>query len=735
MSNIWKIFTLELRQLFSNVVTIIITLGLVLMPSLFTWYNVLSCWDVFDNTGDLKVAVASLDRGYESELFPLEVNVGEEVISALRANEQIDWVFTDADDAVDGARAGRYYAAVVIPEEFSRSMLTFYQDEAESAPLVYYTNEKKNAIAPKITDQGADGVSYQVNQVFAQTLADISLKIAKSVSQYMDDATVQSRIGALTQDLDTMGQRVEQASTVLSLFSSLSGSAEGLLESSNGLLVSVQDSADQAAQNAESSLSAVTSIDEQLNKVADNMMAAVDSSIALVKDLESKAGEFAHNPKVEETAQALRDRADALDEQFKQYDEMLKALTGKDALPAGEDAADEGLSSDDNLEAARDALTAAVSELQQLRDNLRKTADGIEAGNVEIDPALLANHAKEAREKLEELRVVIDGDVRAALAGVADQVGQLQDSVSLLVGKLNMATEGVSESISGASAGLGNASSSIAAMAGKMATVSGVLHDLSGRLSQALNSKDHETVRDLLGSDIEVLSDALTEPVAVERHAIFEAENFGSSMTPLYATIGLFVGALLIMVCVKPRVSPRVLEQLGEDAKIKPRHLFFGHFGVCAFVSLAQSTFLGLGNLFFLQVQAVHPFLFMLCYWVASLVFTFFIYALVVSFANLGKAIAVILLIVQVTGCNGSYPLPLLPWFVQAISPFLPATHVVAAMRSAMFGSFGGDFWIEMGQIAVWLVPALLLGLVLRKPFAKFMAWYVEKVEDSKLMA
>ena len=124
-----------------------------------------------------------------------------------------------------------------------------------------------------------------------------------------------------------------------------------------------------------------------------------------------------------------------------------------------------------------------------------------------------------------------------------------------------------------------------------------------------------------------------------------------------------------------------------------------------------------------------------LLYYFSFILYTFFIYALVVSFANLGKAIAVILLIVQVTGCNGSYPLPLLPWFVQAISPFLPATHVVAAMRSAMFGSFGGDFWIEMGQIAVWLVPALLLGLVLRKPFAKFMAWYVEKVEDSKLMA
>ena len=194
MRKIAKLFSLEMRALFSNVVTVIITIGLALMPSLFTWYNVLSCWDVFDNTGDLSVAVASDDEGFSSDLFPLKVNVGEQVISALRANDQINWVFTTSDDAIDGTKSGRYYAAVVIPEGFSRAMLTFYQDDATSAPLVYYTNEKKNAIAPKITSQGADTVSYQVNEVFAETLADISLSIAQSVSQYMDNADVQSRI-------------------------------------------------------------------------------------------------------------------------------------------------------------------------------------------------------------------------------------------------------------------------------------------------------------------------------------------------------------------------------------------------------------------------------------------------------------------------------------------------------------------------------------------------------------
>ena len=153
-----------------------------------------------------------------------------------------------------------------------------------------------------------------------------------------------------------------------------------------------------------------------------------------------------------------------------------------------------------------------------------------------------------------------------------------------------------------------------------------------------------------------------------------------------------------------------------------------------AVLSLAQTTVMGLGNLLFLQVQVAEPTLFMLCFWIAGLVFTFLIYALVAAFANLGKAVAVLLLIIQVTGCGGSFPLQLLPPFVQALSPWLPATHVVNAMRAAMFGTYGADFWTEIGLLLLFLIPAALVGLVLRGPLSKFMTWYVEQVESSKLV-
>ena len=108
MNNVWRLFRFDLGRLKANVMSIIITLGLVLVPSLFAWYNIIACWNVFDNTGNLTVAVANVDDGYESDLVPLRVNIGERLVSALRANEQIDLTFTNDEDAVEGARSGRY---------------------------------------------------------------------------------------------------------------------------------------------------------------------------------------------------------------------------------------------------------------------------------------------------------------------------------------------------------------------------------------------------------------------------------------------------------------------------------------------------------------------------------------------------------------------------------------------------------------------------------------------------
>ena len=727
MSNVWHLFRGDMRRLFSNAMNIIITVGLVVMPSIFAWYNIIACWNVFDNTGNLTVAVANVDDGYESDLVPLRVNIGEQVVSALRANDEIDWTFTTEEDAVDGAKSGRYYAAVVIPHDFSRVMLTFYSEDVHHAKIVYYANEKKSAIAPKITDRGADTVSYQVNEVFAETLSEVALSIAESLSRYADEADASGRIADLSAHVRTMGDQVDRMASVLTLYSSLAGSAQSLVGESAQLVQAAQREADGLGSTASQGAASAASLVDALRQAADGLsqaladggqgFAAVSASVDALFDAAATGSQ--------DSVAALRGQADALDGQVAACRDIVAQLEAlREQVPPEYAQA---------LESAIARMNATIGLLENMRDTMGSAADKLEAGSADVqaERAEIKRLADEAQQSAATMRDEFDANLKPGLQKLADEASSLVASVGSGLEGLRAAGSGLSDSAGSAAAVLGGAAEKIDATVGELHSASATLRDLADGIDQALVAGDADLLREVLGSDTQVLSKALAAPVGIDRVAVFPVDNFGSAMAPLYTTLALFIGSLLILVVVKPTVPGRVRAQLVDP---QPRQLFFGRFGVMAFLSLAQTTVMGLGNLLFLQVQVTHPLLFMLCFWLAGFVFTFLIYALVAAFANLGKAVAVLLLIIQVTGCGGSFPLQLLPPFIQGLSPWLPATHVVNAMRAAMFGTYGGDFWWEMGLLALFLVPAAIIGLALRKPLAKLMNWYVEQVESSKLV-
>ncbi|MEY8460011.1 YhgE/Pip domain-containing protein [Eggerthellaceae bacterium 24-137] len=729
MGNIVKLFRADVRRLFANVMSIIITVGLVVMPSIFAWYNIIACWSVFDNTGNLTVAVANTDEGYQSDLVPLRVNVGDQVISALRANDQIDWVFTDEEDAVDGARSGRYYAAVVIPKDFSRDMLTFYSKDMEHADIVYYTNEKKSAIAPKITDKGADSVSYQVNSVFAETLSEVSLSLAEALSSYAEDSDWDGRIALLADHVRDMAASVEEATSVLGLYGSLARACENLATDSAALTTKAVAAADGTLKAATEDAGAVPATVSTLKDSGAGLADALKKSAAGFETVTQKMDALfdTASSDVAATTADLRTQADALAQHAERYRALAKSVESlAAALP----------------EAMRPNATALVKQmnstaelLESMAKNLRSAADKLDAGDADIqgDRKEADARAQEAKSAIETIRTDFEDNIRPGLEKLVDKATKVASRAGGVSGTLQDIGSELSGSASSAGQVMGSAAEKIDDATAKLKGVSDELTSMAEQIDAALASGDRGALSDVLSADVSLLSKAIAAPVGLDRIAVFPVENFGSAMAPLYTTLALFIGSLLILVVIKPTVSRREV----RDAKLvaaKPRQLFLGRFGVMALVSLAQSTLMAAGNMFFLKVQVTSPVEFFLCFWLAGLVFTFLIYALVFSFANLGKAIAVLLLIVQVTGCGGSFPLQLLPEFIQQLSPWLPATHVVNAMRAAMMGGWGNDFWVQMGDLALFLIPAALLGLVLRKPLAKFMNWYVEQVESSKLV-
>ena len=728
MKNIWRIFKTDMKHLFNNSITVIIVIGLVFLPSIFTWYNVIACWDAFGNTGNLTVAVANTDEGYESDLVPLEINVGDQVVSALRANDQLNWTFTSEEDAIDGAQSGRYYAAVVIPKSFSRDMMTFYSDEVEHASIIYYANEKKNAIAPKVTDQGADQVSNQVNQVFLETLSDVALSIVSSLSKYSQDADLSGAVGTLADHVDNMAGQMMGAASVLGMYSQLIDSSQSLISQSGTLLGQARDEASNVGDIAKDSGATVSDIASALSTSADSLSQAIDASAesykgisAQISDVYDSTGEL-----TDDTAQHLRNQAAVVETEIGDLNSIISALEG---IQGSIDAQYVPL-----VESMVSQLKQTVSLLEQLTDSLYKAADGIQAGygDAVTQRAEIQELADKAANSLNDVKTDYNDNIKPGLdelsASVSGMVSTLQDSAA----KLNSASRDLSGDADSVATKLSDAKTKLANAQTELTSTASELTTLSGNLRSALASGNVEKLREVIGSNPAVLASAITTPVALDRHALFPADNFGSQMAPLYTTLSLWIGSLLMMVAIKPAVSKRGLAELDNP---KPRELYFGRYCVVAVLSLLQTTCVGLGNMLFLGVQVSHPLLFMVCFWVSGLVYSLFIYTLVLAFANLGKAIAVLVLILQVTAGGGAYPLQVLPEFFQIASPFMPATHTINAMRAAMMGIYNGDFFTEMGMLLLFVLPSLLLGLVLRKPLEGFMGWFVEKVEESKMMA
>jgi len=111
---IWAIYRADLRRAHRSLIASVVVFGLVVIPSLFTWFNVAASWDPFGNTRSLRIAIANTDAGYKSDLVPLRINIGDSVVSALRKNDNFDWVIDSQDAAIEGTRSGAYYAAIVM---------------------------------------------------------------------------------------------------------------------------------------------------------------------------------------------------------------------------------------------------------------------------------------------------------------------------------------------------------------------------------------------------------------------------------------------------------------------------------------------------------------------------------------------------------------------------------------------------------------------------------------------
>ena len=736
MRNIIAILKRDLSRIRGSVVALIVAVGLVIVPTLYAWFNIAGSWDPYGNTGNLKVAVANSDDGYMSDLIPVRVNIGDTVVSALRENDQLDWRFVSESDAVEGVRSGEYYAAVVIPENFSSRMMTVFSSDAEHAEIVYYENQKANAIAPRVTDKAASTVRQQIDETFAKTISDVGLATTSSLLEFMDGDQIAAYAGNLSGTLAGAITTLRDASGSVDEFAGLLQSSTGLLDSTSDLLASAgtaNKDAEALAGDAKTGLS--------------GMHDALDAAVAAInQSLKDSAGDY------DAAAKAIDEAFGAADAHVSLTVTQLRDASADVAKRASDmrDVQDNILAVERDVEGSN-LPEKLKAELVQKIDIVANTV-----GNVANQQELLAKHLSDAAASLEtgaadaraKAQAVKDGiaEAKGSIGGVKDsynatlkqQISDLSDAVadvarrgSDMADDLGATVTDLSHAASALSDDLAGAHEVLAGASADLVSAADDLQRLKEGLDTAVTSGDLDRVRELIGSDPAALADALAAPVALDRQAVYHIKNYGSAMAPFYTTLSIWVAGIVLAAMLKANVDEADVKALGNP---RLHELYLGRYAFFALLAFAQATLVCAGDLLFFGIQCEHPFQFMLVGWLAGFVFSNMIYTLTVSFGDIGKAIAVVLLVMQVAGSGGTFPIEMTADFFQAVYPFLPFTHAINAMHAAMAGAYGMEFWIELGTLSLYLIPSLALGLVFRRPVIRANRWIIEKLEETKLM-
>ena len=213
--NVFKIFRDDIKRLIKNPIAIVVIIGVAALPSLYAWFNIIANWDPYGSTGNIPFAVVNEDKGTNFE--GLELDLGSQVEQSLKNNDKMGWTFTDREEALEGTKSGKYYAAILIPESFSEDTVSILSEKPVQPTITYYTNGKSNAIAQKITNTGVTTVQGQVNETFLKTIAEQLEQVILAGGSSLDEHNISSRI---TENLNRVNESMTSISDALKAFDS-----------------------------------------------------------------------------------------------------------------------------------------------------------------------------------------------------------------------------------------------------------------------------------------------------------------------------------------------------------------------------------------------------------------------------------------------------------------------------------------------------------------------------------
>ena len=743
----WAILWHDLKKIFTNPVAIIITIGITILPSAYAWLNIISNWDPYANTRHISVAVANLDAGASSQLTG-EVNVGEQVVSQLKENDQLGWTFVKTrKEAVEGVESGRYYAAVVIDKNFSRSLVRMITSGGSRPELNYYVNEKLNPIAPKITDSGATALDNLLNAAFIGTAStavsdqlNISTDKAKSLIEGAHAKTI-SKLDDLMTTLSETKDGLEHARTALDETVGKTHSVQQAVNDTKAAVDSARKAADQAARTASASSTAASGFS---NNAAGNL-ASSSASLSLLGVQVGQAGTTMSSSLSTANADVATVNA-RLNTLLAKNDAAVAALSSvldNSTLDKNSDAYKQLESTLSDLQTLNKQQHDAVNNFsQKAQESLSSAQDSV--SNLS---STLSSSALSSASSFQSLSASLNGSLSTSLTGSIDAAGSLASVSAASLGQVSSSLEQSNNVVAQLRSLLQQTSSTIQASENSIEQVCTHINTVRTDFAALDSSALAQRLRDT-NLDANAIGSFMQKPVELEQKSVYPVHNYGSAIAPFFTNIALWVGGFVLIAVMKIEVDASSLKAARRARKhkqakssfaaavhtrVRNSEAFMGRWLLFALLGAAQGFVATVGDLI-IGIQMEHPVAFVCAGMFASVVYVTVIMALAATLRHIGKAMAVILVVMQVPGSSGTYPIEIMPPFFQALEPWLPFTYSINAMRETVAGYYGMEYTKNLGMLSLYLLGAFVLALAIRPYLLNLNALFDRRLAETDLL-
>ncbi|OZG62870.1 ABC-2 family transporter protein [Bifidobacterium lemurum] len=714
MGNILAILKRDILRLLKVPTAWVIILGLSVLPSFYAWVNIIGFWDPYGNTASLQISVANNDRGSDGDLLG-DINLGDQIVDQLKENHDIGWRFTDAEQAMDDVRSGDSYAAIIIPKDFSERLASLFSGDGERPELEYYVNEKTSPIAPKVTDSAANTVDQQVNSAFVSTVSEVVTQALNDADDQVSASTSEASSNTVSA-LRTVVDNLSKARESIAAFNEQTNTTPDDIQSAKQALQSARQLGSDASQSLTTVSGLIASTQTSLNGFVSTSSSALDQSNSLLSQATTQAtgtvstlaGNITtangHVGGALATLQDVNDRLeqtiDDLETTFPEYSDIADQLREANARTS------EAI---DSLSALNTSLGTTASDTGKLADNLNSSAQ-----------STLSN-AQTARRNLMDGALPQLTTGLTTLGGAAGTLGGQIASQSTLLDQADLILDQVNQAVTNARTALDRTDTSLAGLETRLNTT---ITDISALTTTSLLSELFGGDGDL---DVNAVADFMLSPTVLDTQTVYPVNSYGSGMAPLFTNLALWAGAFMLVALIRLESDDEGIEGLTVT------QAYMGRWALLAIVAAAQGVIATVGDLI-IGVQTVNAAAFVLTGVIASLVYISVAYMLAATFQHVGKALIMVMIIVQIPGAGGMYPIEMMPDFFRNLHPFFPFTYAIDAFRETIAGFYGTTWAVSMAKLLLFAALSFAVGLYVRPMLANLNRLFAREIAESDIL-